>query len=64
MEWVDYHLKALKFDRVVVYDNSPDFNLERWRTQLARPGGAYPNVDVVHWPGTQWKGKQRQRVAA
>jgi hypothetical protein len=50
MEWIDYHLLAMEFDRIYIYDNSETFELQRWwRKKRSHP--VYSRVNVVHFPG-------------
>ena len=44
-EWVDYHL-AIVFTKIYIYDNSENFDLEKWGNQRFRD-----NVRVKHFPG-------------
>ena len=49
-EWIDYHLIALEFDRIFVYDNSKSFELSRWY-ENTRSHPIYSRVAVHHFPG-------------
>jgi hypothetical protein len=49
-EWVDYHLLAMKFDNIYVYDNSDKFELQRWHDNT-RSHPIYSKVEIEHRPG-------------
>ena len=44
-EWIDYNL-AIGFDKIYLYDNSPDFELQEWHKEKN-----YTQVDITHFPG-------------
>ena len=44
-EWIDYNL-AIGFDKIYLYDNSPDFELQEWHKEKN-----YTHVDITHFPG-------------
>jgi hypothetical protein len=49
-EWVDYHLQAMKFENIYVYDNSKFFDLQRWYNNT-RNHPIYSRVSIKHRPG-------------
>jgi hypothetical protein len=49
-EWVDYHLMAMNFENIYVYDNSKSFDLARWYNHT-RQHPVYSRVEVHHRPG-------------
>jgi hypothetical protein len=49
-EWVDYHLIAMNFDNIYVYDNSEMFELARWYGNT-RQHPKYGRVVIHHRPG-------------
>jgi hypothetical protein len=49
-EWVDYHLIAMNFDNIYVYDNSKTFELARWYDNT-RQHHLYSRVVIHHRPG-------------
>mmetsp|Transcript_31883 Transcript_31883/g.63161 ORF Transcript_31883/g.63161 Transcript_31883/m.63161 type:complete len:386 (+) Transcript_31883:166-1323(+) len=48
-EWIDYYLIALNFDQIYIYDNSDNFELQRWFTNT-RHHPIYRSVKVMHFP--------------
>jgi hypothetical protein len=53
-EWIDYHLLAVGFQNIYLYDNSDNFDLQRWY-QNTRQDPVYSRVTVRHWPGMEMK---------
>jgi len=49
MEWIDYNLLGLEFDHIYIYDNSENFDLQRW-VQNTRQHPDYYRVEVEHYP--------------
>ena len=52
-EWVDYYL-AIVFEKIYVYDNSDDFELERWYNDDEDDdivGNRKDHIQVKHFPG-------------
>lgn len=50
-EWVDYHL-AIGFDKIVIYDNSDDFELKPWFDARNRNSSTPATLEIEHFPGT------------
>jgi len=48
MEWIDYNLLGLEFDQIYVYDNSENFELQRWFDNT-RQHPDYRRVEVMHY---------------
>ena len=46
-EWLDYHLQALKFDQIYMYDTSKNFDLKGWYDNT-RGHPVYSRVQVNH----------------
>ncbi|GFH56420.1 hypothetical protein CTEN210_12896 [Chaetoceros tenuissimus] len=44
-EWIDYNL-AIGFDKIYIYDNSPDFELQEWYENRNKT-----YIDITHFPG-------------
>jgi hypothetical protein len=51
-EWIDFHLLAMDFQNIYIYDNSDNFDLQQWY-QNTRNDTVYSRVEVTHYPG-QW----------
>ncbi|KAG7347446.1 glycosyl transferase family 2 protein [Nitzschia inconspicua] len=49
-EWIDYHLIAMDFENIYIYDNSKTFELSRWFNNT-RQHSIYNRVLVHHRPG-------------
>ena len=47
-EWTDYHL-AIGFEKIYVYDNSDDFELQEWHNNL--PDEVREHIKIKHYPG-------------
>jgi hypothetical protein len=56
-EWVDYHLLAMQFEAIYVYDNSDNFDLCRWHDNT-RHHPVYSRVHVQHRPGPGYLEKE------
>ena len=56
-EWVDYHLLAMKFENIYVYDNSDKFELQRWYNNT-RDHPIYDRVVMHHQPGPGYLKKE------
>jgi len=54
-EWIDYHLLAVNFQHIYVYDNSDGFDLSRWSSNT-RSHPLYSRVTVIHYPKNETKG--------
>ncbi|CAJ1955609.1 unnamed protein product [Cylindrotheca closterium] len=52
-EWVQYHLLALGFEDIFLYDNSEDFELQAWHQSLANfnPSKLQQRTHIRHFPG-------------
>ena len=53
VEWIDYHLLAMEIDKIVLYDNTNNFELQRWYRNT-RNHSLYRRVHVHHFPGRGW----------
>ena len=51
-EWIDFHLLAMDFQNIYIYDNSDNFDLQQWYRNT-RNDTVYSRVEVTHYPG-QW----------
>ena len=50
-EFIDYHL-GIGFEEIFIYDNSDDFHLHHWVTQVKGPETGH-RISVRHWPGSR-----------
>lgn len=57
-EWLDYHLVAMNIDAIYIYDNSLDFDLQRWYANT-RMHNVYKRVEIRHLPDATRKRQRR-----
>ena len=50
-EWIEYHILAMKFDAIYIYDDSPTFELQHW-FQNTRNHTTFSKVHVIHYNRT------------